>query len=181
MRNGIPSPLYALVVTGPRSDGGMRCQFQQRERQQSRTTVYPFLTAIATWLNDDAQDFLASPVPENYVRVQPPSIDPSIVVRSGLLKFLNAYIPARQPFKPHLLSQYSKNIWLFWEQQCMPISALFSDEMKACWVVEMMRRENLLMGPTQRVPAETLAPFLRACGRSLSVKDLVENLLRENH
>jgi hypothetical protein len=168
MRHDSVEPVYALVVTGPHSDGRMRCQYQDHDIQQPNSTLSSFLRATSLWFTDCCPDFLCQPVAANFVTLQPHGQELPIVMHKGWLAILNDHAHPQKPFDEALLSRYINGIRLFWERQHMPLRALFDDQMKAFWVVEMARRVE---PGHARLSDAVVQPYIRQCGggRALSV------------
>lgn len=134
--------LYRLCVV-PGCDDCWSCHFERpgwmrrRVRSDPLSALIQGLDALAAWLQRDKQAFLRTPTAETFAQAPCGRLDEPAVLQNGLLATIR---PATRQNdwafpKEQDLSDLKDKVWLLWPSACLPLTALFSKEFKAAWVI----------------------------------------------
>lgn len=142
-------PSYILNITQDRS-GNNHCFFEppawfnsdsvKKDYKQYVENVTKFLNNVCHWFNSK-QSFLEEPTTENYVESEAIFNGDPIITQKGFADRINEYL-TKQEIKNKMgmtgpnLSRLLDKIWLVWEDKCMPIKTLFSDEFCLAWAIK---------------------------------------------
>jgi len=140
--------VYPLIISSGQNNRCL-CRFEAPRwmnyplSESDKKYVYilrDFLFALAGWFEDNKQDFLHNPTPENFVKDETCTPENCVVLQKGFLKQINARMPEHEKMTKSSLSRLYDKVWLFWPEWNMPLSAIFSDPYKdhflEAWVVE---------------------------------------------
>lgn len=161
--------IYGITVTP--ANGRYHCWFEGPSwfdrRLPYEIRVYinklnDFLKALAQWLEKEKQEFLAAPVPDNFVIGEADYAEVPVILQKGFLQRINREILATFPYAtkeefqeavqqgavdsqwfvwPELdegqFSRLLDKIWILWPEWNMPLANIFSPAYHLPWLVEV--------------------------------------------
>lgn len=141
----LPEKVYPLIISAGQNKRCL-CRFEaprwmyyHRIPANDKKYVYilrDFLFALAGWFEENKQDFLHNPTPENFVKNETCTPENCVVLQTGFLEQINRRMPEHGKMTKSYLSRLYNKVWLFWPEWNMPLSAIFSYSFREAWVVE---------------------------------------------
>lgn len=111
------------------------------------TRLSVFLSATARWFEENKQEFLQNPSPENYAHGEAKRRDfpmNPIITQQGLLARINGEIPNKDyHLDETAFARLCDKIWLLWPDQNMPLKNVFLKAFRKAWVKEWVEVSEL--------------------------------------
>ncbi len=182
--------VYSLVVF-PDREGRWLCRFEiprwmfsfiPVENREYIHRLRNFLEALANWLEKEKQEFLRRPTPENFVRKEDCRPGNCLLQQKVFLQRLHSFV--NHGITEADFSRLQDKIWLFWPDQSMPLSAVFSGpqtaQFRLAWVIEGCFRKylesELHWRETRRYPDGFTREELELMGSRFELLDPEERL-----
>ena len=142
--------IYALRVV-PNTREQWECIFERpawwaevRTRQNAASTVLEdigrFLSDAADWLTRHKRGFLANPSAVTFVQDELGSSDFPIVTQEGFVARVTAGRSGAGRMRILGKDNFSRakgHMWLLWDDKCMPLELLFSQDYRVQWVIQV--------------------------------------------